>query len=152
MVPSTLYPCQWFVDIERFCLFLMFDFTNTDFATSQLRRLSTVSFVPVKADKGAVEPNIRWLPPTQCYLGSEAQESFHSRLFIFVDFGSGANAFLIACGTKSRPNVEEVAKILLADPRQFYELASGPNKSLYFPDSFFGIHSISLAFLPNCAT
>ena len=99
-------------------------FTNTDFATSELRRLSTMSFVPVKAENDAM----RWLPPTQCYLGSEVPGSFHSKLFIFVDFGTGANAFLIACGTKSQPSVEEVAKILLADPRQFYELAQGPNK------------------------
>lgn len=102
----------------------MFDYTNTDFATSELHRLSTVAFVPVKTENGAM----RWLPPTQCYLGDQATESFHSKLFVFVDFGSGANAFIIACGTKSQPSVEEVAKILLADPRQFYELARGPIK------------------------
>ena len=95
-----------------------------------------MSFVPVKAENGTVGPT-RWLPPNQCYLGSQASESFHSRLFIFVDFGSGANAFLSACGTKSQPSVEEVAKILLADPRQFYELANGPIKSLYFTWMFF---------------
>jgi Protein of unknown function (DUF3684) len=128
-------------------LCLMFDFTNTDFAPSELHRLSTISFVPVKAENGAV----RWLPPTQCYLGSQAAESFHSKLFIFVDFGSGANAFLIACGTKGQPSVEEVANILLADPRQFYELAHGPNKYIYFTLHYFGTHLISSAFLPNCA-
>ena len=122
MVPSTFHPCQWFVLLE--ILILIFDSKNTDFATFELHRLSTISFVPVKAENGAV----RWLPPTQCYLGSEAAESFHSKLFLFVDFGSGANAFLIACGTKSQPSVEEVTKILLADPRQFYELARGPDK------------------------
>ena len=130
----------------------MFDFRNTDFANSDLHRLSTVSFVPVKAEKGAVGPTMRWLPPTQCYLGNEAPESFHSKLFVFVDFGSGANAFLVACGTKSQPSIEEVTKILLADPRQFYELAHGPNKLVYSTLLFFCTHLISLAFLANCAT
>ena len=126
----------------------MFDYTNTDFATSELHRLSTVAFVPVKAENGAM----RWLPPTQCYLGNQAAESFHSKLFVFVDFGSGANAFIVACGTKSQPSVEEVAKILLADPRQFYELARGPIKYIYFILDYFDTHLISLVFLPNCVT
>ena len=146
MVPCTVHSCQWFVDLEIY--FLMFGYTNTDFATSELHRLSTIPFVPVKAENGTM----RWLPPTQCYLGSQAAESFHSKLFVFVDFGSGANAFLIACGTKSQPSVEEVAKILLADPRQFYELARGPNEYIYFILGYFGAHLISLAFLRNCAT
>ena len=85
-------------------------------------------FVPIKAEKGAAGPTVRWLPPSQCYLSGEGGESFHSKLFIFVDFGSAANAFLTACGTRSRPSVEEVAKILLSNPRHFYDLAGGPNK------------------------
>ncbi|KAF8160987.1 hypothetical protein B0H34DRAFT_699011 [Crassisporium funariophilum] len=101
-----------------------------DFANPVLRRLSDVSFVPVKTEKGVAGPSMRWLKPTQCYLAGETNESFHSKLFTFVDFGSGGNAFLVACGTKNQPSVEEVAIILLANPHQFYELAQGPNNFL----------------------
>ena len=146
MVPCAFHSCQWFVNLWN--LFLIFDYTNIDFTTSELHRLSTVAFVPVKAEDGAM----RWLPPTQCYLGNQAAGSFHSKLFVFVDFGSGANAFIIACGTKSQPSVEEVAKILLADPRQFYELARTPIKYIYFTLDYFATHLISLVFLPNFAT
>ena len=126
----------------------MVDYINTDFATSELHRLSTIAFVPVNAENGAM----RWLPPNQCYLGNQTAESFHSKLFVFVDFGSGANTFIIACGTKSQPSVEEVAKILLADPRQFYELARGPIKYIYVILDYFGTHLTSLVFLPNSVT
>lgn len=68
------------------------------------------------------------LSPTQCYLGGEAKDRFHSRLFDFVDFGGAANTFLIACGSRHEPSVEEIAKKLLADPREFYKLAQGPSQ------------------------
>lgn len=82
--------------------------------------------MPVLAEKGVAGPSVRWLPPSQCYLAGETHAAFHSKLFTFVDFGSAANAFLTACGTRNQPSVEEIAKILLADPRQFYQLAQGP--------------------------
>ncbi|PPQ89567.1 hypothetical protein CVT25_012239 [Psilocybe cyanescens] len=97
-----------------------------DFRNSDLHTLSTTAFVPIKGDKDAAGPLFHWLPPSQCYLGGEGCESFHSKLFVFIDFGTAANAFLTACGTRSQPSVEEVAKILLNSPREFYELAQGP--------------------------
>jgi hypothetical protein len=39
-----------------------------------------------------------------------------------------ANGFLSVCGTKREPSVEEIAQILLANPRKFYELADGREK------------------------
>ncbi|CDO69003.1 hypothetical protein BN946_scf184834.g10 [Trametes cinnabarina] len=80
-----------------------------------------MAFVPVKLSNGA----IRHLQPTQCYFKGESQAQFHSKLFTFVDFGTTANAFLSACGVKHEPSVEEVTKILLENPRRFYELAEG---------------------------
>jgi Protein of unknown function (DUF3684) len=71
---------------------------------------------------------VRWLPPRQCFFGDEPQARFHSKLFEFVDFGTAANSFLSACGTKREPSVEEIAQILLEDPRKFYELANGRDK------------------------
>jgi hypothetical protein len=74
------------------------------------------------------EPSLRWLPPTQCFFGSDESAGFHSKLFIFVDFGTAANGFLSACGTKHSPNIEEVSVMLLENPHRFYELAGGPSK------------------------
>ena len=88
-------------------------------------------FVPVSGDAGPDAKggrSVRWLPPNQCFFGNESEAHFHSKLFLFVDFGALANNFLSACGAKSQPSVEEVVQILLADPRKFYELADGRDK------------------------
>jgi len=70
----------------------------------------------------------RLLPPNQCYFKGEFGGQFHSKLFVFVDFGTSANSFLKACGTKGEPSVEEIALILLRDPRKFFQLAEGRDK------------------------
>lgn len=75
-------------------------------------------------DKGIVQR----LPPIQCYFSGTGGSELHSKLFAFVDFGTRANAFLTACGTRQEPSVEEIAQILLADPRRIYELADGREK------------------------
>ncbi|KAI0637255.1 hypothetical protein C8Q77DRAFT_1216014 [Trametes polyzona] len=93
----------------------------TSFSSTELRTLSQMNFVPVKGANGA----IRHLPPTQCYFKGDSQAQVHSKLFTFVDFGPTANAFLSACGVKHEPSVEEVVKILLDNPRRFYDLAEG---------------------------
>ena len=87
--------------------------------------------MPVSGDTRPDEKggqSIGWLPPNQCFFGGESEAHFHSKLFLFVDFGALANNFLSACGAKSQPSVEEVVQILLADPRKFYELADGRDK------------------------
>ncbi|KAI1790758.1 hypothetical protein LXA43DRAFT_921512 [Ganoderma leucocontextum] len=91
------------------------------FSAHELQVLSQLAFVPVKTANGAM----RHLPPTQCYFKGDSKAQFHSKLFTFVDFGTTANTFLSACGVKHEPSVEEIAKILLDNPRQFYELAEG---------------------------
>lgn len=70
----------------------------------------------------------RLLPPSQCYFKGESSGQFHSKLFVFVDFGTSANSFLKACGTKGEPSVEEIVLILLKDPREFFQLAEGRDK------------------------
>lgn len=69
------------------------------------------------------------MAPKQCYFrASSGTQQLHSKLFTFVDFGLPANQFLSACGTKREPTVEEVAQILLENPRRFYETAEGRDK------------------------
>ncbi|KAH9061941.1 hypothetical protein EDB87DRAFT_1716602 [Lactarius vividus] len=88
----------------------------------ELRKLSETPFVPVKSTGG--EGVIQRLPPKRCYFAGIGVTKLHARHFSFVDFGSRANRFLEACGVKYKPHVEEVAQILLADPRKIYELAN----------------------------
>lgn len=83
-------------------------------------------FVPVKSIGD--ESIIRRLQPIQCYFSGTRGSELHSKLFSFVDFGARANVFLGACGTKQEPSVEEIAQILLADPRRIYQLANGREK------------------------
>jgi hypothetical protein len=99
---------------------------RTDFNSSQLSIISKLPIVPTKVESGSQA--LRWLSPTQCYLGGAPQGQFHSKLFVFVDFGPSANSFLSTCGSKQEPSVEEVASILVADPRRFYDLAGGYEK------------------------
>ncbi|KAI0313421.1 hypothetical protein OF83DRAFT_1175689 [Amylostereum chailletii] len=97
-----------------------------DFASNELRRLSVTAFVPTKTlgEKGS----LKRLPPSQCYFSGASSAEFHSKLFVFIDFGTRANSFLAACGTKQEPSVEEIVQILLRDPRRFYELAGGRDR------------------------
>ncbi|KAF7975917.1 hypothetical protein HWV62_8178 [Athelia sp. TMB] len=106
----------------------------SDFNPSQLARLSQMHIVPVKkqstSGKETQASDLRWLPPSQCYFAGEPRAQFHSKLFAFVDFGVPANTFLSVCGTKNEPSVEEVTRILLDNPHDFYELADGRDNFL----------------------
>lgn len=86
--------------------------------------MSRFKMVPVPYEDG----KLRWLEPTCCYFGRGSQGEFHSKLFVFVDFGLPANGFLTACGTKHEPSVEEVVQILLENPLKFYAYAEGPTQ------------------------
>ncbi|OCH90810.1 hypothetical protein OBBRIDRAFT_834709 [Obba rivulosa] len=108
----------------------------TNFTPSELTMLSQLPFVPVEkgekvtaGQKGAALAT-RLLPPSQCYFSGDSRATFHSKLFVFVDFGQQGNQFLSACGTKHEPSVEEVARILLENPRKFYEIAEGRDNYL----------------------
>lgn len=94
--------------------------------------MSQMPIVPIKqasrSGNDAHPSSHRLLPPNQCYFAGDSKAQFHSKLFSFVDFGSRANTFLTACGTKHEPSVEEITRILLDNPHQFYELADGRDK------------------------
>jgi hypothetical protein len=96
------------------------------FSSNDLKQLGQTNFVPIKPE--AKEGKLRYLPPSQCFFGSETSAQFHSKFFVFIDFGAVANGFLSACGTKQEPSVEEIAQMLLNDPHNFYQLAEGREK------------------------
>ncbi|KAF8170185.1 hypothetical protein K438DRAFT_1909340 [Mycena galopus ATCC 62051] len=98
---------------------------------TRISDFSNTSMVPTRpVDPKAPAKSLRWLPPTQCFFGADERASASSKLFVFVDFGTAANGFLSACGTKHSPSIEEVSLMLLADPHRFYELAEGPSNFL----------------------
>lgn len=104
---------------------------TSEFSPKELKTLSQALFVPIKASTLGGEKStarIRLLAPSQCYFKRENNAEIHSKLFTFVDFGTQANQFLSACGTKHEPTVEEIAQILLDDPRRFWQLAEGRDK------------------------
>ncbi|CAL1709408.1 unnamed protein product [Somion occarium] len=103
----------------------------SDFSSAELRTLSETSFVPLATAPAGEKSgsSTRLLPPNQCYFKGQSNAQVHSKLFVFVDFGPG-NIFLSQCGTKHEPSVEEIAKILVDDPRRFYQLADGRDNYL----------------------
>ncbi|GJJ14590.1 hypothetical protein Clacol_008856 [Clathrus columnatus] len=121
----------------------------SDFSTAHLQYLSTLDFIPVtnlkvlftEGSKPAVEElhsricAITFVAPNKCYLSKDknsegGNQGFRSQLFTFVDFGQRANAFLTACGVRQEPSVDELAQMLVANPRKFYELAGGYDRFL----------------------
>ena len=83
--------------------------------------------VPTPDDSpGSTAP--RLVSPNQCYFKSESTNQLYSKLFPFIEFGTSANNFLKACGTKGEPSIEDITLVLLKDPRMFFQLADGRDK------------------------
>ncbi|KAH9963431.1 hypothetical protein BGW80DRAFT_1255408 [Lactifluus volemus] len=95
-----------------------------EFSQADKSRLTKIPFIPVESagDNG----EIRRMQPIQCHFPPAGGAEFYSKLFVFVDFGPRANTFLASCGTKQPPSIDGIAKMLLADPKKFYELAGSP--------------------------
>ncbi|RXW23364.1 hypothetical protein EST38_g2483 [Candolleomyces aberdarensis] len=93
----------------------------SEFSKAHLQELSDTRFVPTKSGH---------LSPNQCYIGAQSSNSVHSSLFTFVNFGNVANSFLMACGARQEPSIEEIAKILLEDPARYYKLCGEPDRYL----------------------
>ncbi|KZT22896.1 hypothetical protein NEOLEDRAFT_1137233 [Neolentinus lepideus HHB14362 ss-1] len=97
------------------------------FTPTQLKTLSQMPIVPTRSN-GAEKSDIRMLPPCQCYFAGDSDGQVHSKLFVYVNFGPQANSFLMACGAKNKPSVNEIAQMMLGDPRRFYnEVGGRPN-------------------------
>ncbi|KAF7321474.1 hypothetical protein MKEN_00668100 [Mycena kentingensis (nom. inval.)] len=103
----------------------------SDFSSAELKRLSVAPIVPTQSKDEKVI-SMRWLPPSQCFFGTTAKAAFHSKMFVFVDFGTAANGFLSACGTKDSPSIEQVTQMLLAEPAGIFKMAEGVANYLDF--------------------
>jgi hypothetical protein len=110
-------------------------FRSIDFTSGHLQQLKNSNIIPAVAP-GSTTSNLTMVKPGECYFKREdGQTSFHSKLFTFIDFGTRANNFLVACGVRSAPTTDEVARMLVADPHGFYKLTGGAER--YGFSSFF---------------
>lgn len=123
-----------------------------EFSVSELKRMSQLPIVPVPENAAQGKQTTRLLPPAQCYFKDVTKTTFHSKLFVFVDFGTQANQFLSACGTKHEPSVEEIVRILLDNPRQFFQLAEGRDKCVCLIRKWTCSNSCIAAFSGSFAT
>ena len=117
----TVFPVDSFVYLEA----MSFAHYLVELSIGYLQRLSETPFIPIEfaGYKGA----IKRLQPRRCFLGKQRSE-LHSKLFAFVNFGTRANEFLKCCHASEEPSAEDIAQVLLADPRRVYELANGRKK------------------------
>ncbi|CAG7850452.1 SubName: Full=Uncharacterized protein {ECO:0000313/EMBL:CCA72144.1} [Serendipita indica DSM 11827] len=97
------------------------DFTPSD--------LSTLRDSPIIPAKTPTSTGITMVRPSECYFKKEdGQANLHSKLFTFIDFGVRANNFLAACGVRNAPTTDEVARMLVANPVGFYQLAGSAER------------------------
>ncbi|KAI6004333.1 hypothetical protein EDC04DRAFT_2908168 [Pisolithus marmoratus] len=90
------------------------------FSSSDLIKLSGLPIVPIGPSS---TPKL--LPPAKCYLDQGTIPPLYRKLFVFVNLGAKANRFLSACSLKSTVSLEDVAKALIENPANFFELAGG---------------------------
>jgi len=88
-------------------------------SAAELEQLSHTPFVPVSQ---------RHVAPRECYfVGTSHAPPEYQAVFSYIDFGTAANAFLRSCGVRNEPSVPDIVRMVLADPRHFYELCRRPD-------------------------
>ncbi|POV96419.1 hypothetical protein PSHT_15145 [Puccinia striiformis] len=108
----------------------VFEYLSTrvaDFSQSQLQTLKQSKFVPISGKK-----EVPHVAPGGCFFQStdSANQGPFKSLFTYIDFGPSARPFLLACGVKNEPTVQEIAQMLIADPAKFYALAGSAEEYL----------------------
>ncbi|KAI2470275.1 hypothetical protein F4781DRAFT_181900 [Annulohypoxylon bovei var. microspora] len=88
------------------------------------KRLSISQAPTGTGDKAKQEVH---LSPRHCYLGSSI---LYGEIFDFVDFGSSANAFLSACGSKTEPTKLEIAQLAASEPARLLSVLQSSDKYL----------------------
>ncbi|KAG8886946.1 hypothetical protein FRB99_004337, partial [Tulasnella sp. 403] len=95
-----------------------------DFTGDQFHLLQGQAIVP--AQPPGLKDGWSMCKPGECFFKNERTTSdMHAKLFTFVDYGDRANNFLRACGVRNEPGVQEVAGMMVKDPKRFLELAGG---------------------------
>ncbi|OTB07713.1 hypothetical protein M426DRAFT_52940 [Hypoxylon sp. CI-4A] len=123
---------------EAVSLFSYFATRLTELGESVISKLRDAPIVPVVREKrlsilesqgadGKRRSGQIYLRPRNCYLGSSMT---YQEIFDFVDFGSSANAFLSACGSKTEPTKLEVAQLAASEPARLLSVLQSPEKYL----------------------
>ncbi|KAJ9116283.1 hypothetical protein QFC22_004723 [Naganishia vaughanmartiniae] len=101
-----------------------------------LSKLSNIPFVRVRDTRNPgltstilCRPNEIFFRPDDDSSTSSNLYSIYQRVFLYVNYGQSANAFLDACGVKRQPSIEQLAGLIVADPSKFLRLAQ--TKELY---------------------
>lgn len=69
----------------------------------------------------------RHLAPRMCFIG---QSETYGDIFDFIDFGSEANRFLLACGSSHEPSRNHIATMLASEPARVLGIVQSPEKYL----------------------
>ncbi|KAI1138727.1 hypothetical protein F5Y05DRAFT_349301 [Hypoxylon sp. FL0543] len=86
-----------------------------------------LSISQTQIDEKTKASNIVHLSPRHCYLG---KSTMYGEIFDFVDFGSSANAFLSACGSKTEPTKLEIAQLAAGEPARLLSVLQSSEKYL----------------------
>ncbi|OTA67367.1 hypothetical protein K449DRAFT_401875 [Hypoxylon sp. EC38] len=86
-----------------------------------------LSISQTQADAKSKASNVIHLSPRHCYLGNS---TMYGEIFDFVDFGSSANAFLSACGSKTEPTKLEIAQLAAGEPARLLSVLQSSEKYL----------------------
>jgi hypothetical protein len=101
---------------EQYFEYLSMRSSGKQFQPEEVEVLSSTPFVPI-SDTKLVAPN-------KCYLGQPSSE-FYRQLFPFVEFCDHAQPFLLMCGSKREPTMDDLGIALAQDPERFRRLAGG---------------------------
>jgi hypothetical protein len=120
---------------EAKTLFLYFSTRISELSQANVVKLSDARIVPMfpkgmtvngfADEKAANKQGLNHLTPKQCYLGISTT---YGEIFEFVDFGPGANAFLLRCGSKVEPTKPELALMLCKEPARILGTMGTPEK------------------------
>lgn len=104
-------------------IFAYFASRLTELDNLHVGKIGDANIVPVKikssskSEKGESLESIRYTAPNLCFLGNDSK---YAEIFDYVDFGEDANMFLLRCGSKHEPNVQELAAKVIREPTRVY--------------------------------
>lgn len=109
-------------------MILLIDFYRDP--AKSLTKLSIIPFIRVRDTRNPAAINTILCRPNEIFFRPQDDSSttsnlysVYQRVFLYVDYGSVANAFLEACGVKRQPSIEQLAGLMVGDPAKFLRLA-----------------------------
>ncbi|KAL8787887.1 MAG: hypothetical protein Q9195_007580 [Heterodermia aff. obscurata] len=108
-------------------VFTYFASRVTELDNSSVIRIGETAIVPLAKtkhnEKADLSDDVRYLAPKDCFLGDGDK---YADIFDYVDFGQDAGVFLLKCGSKHEPNVQELAAKVIREPARVYTSLETP--------------------------